>query len=79
MKNNKNYYVLIMAGGTGTRFWPTSTESFPKQFHDMFGTGSSLLQQTVQRFLEIIPSENIFILTSSNSCTTVINKNKSIL
>lgn len=62
---NKNYYTVIMAGGVGSRFWPLSTEKFPKQFHDMLGTGSTLIQKTVRRFEKIIPSENILIATNS--------------
>lgn len=61
---NKNYYAVIMAGGVGSRFWPMSTAQFPKQFHDMLGTGSTLIQKTVGRFEKIIPSENILIATN---------------
>ncbi len=61
---NKNYYAVIMAGGIGSRFWPVSTEAFPKQFHDMLGTGQTLLQKTFSRLNKIIPSENIYILTN---------------
>ncbi len=63
---NKNYYSVIMAGGVGSRFWPLSTAQFPKQFHDMLGTGSTLIQKTVNRFEKIIPSENILIATNKN-------------
>ena len=38
---NKNYYAILMAGGVGSRFWPVSTQDFPKQFHDMLGTGDN--------------------------------------
>lgn len=58
-------YVIIMAGGVGTRFWPFSRASYPKQFHDVLGMGRTLLQQTADRFDGICPSENIFIVTSS--------------
>ncbi len=61
---DKNYYAVIMAGGVGSRFWPMSTEQFPKQFHDMLGTGSTLIQKTFSRFEKIIPSENILIATN---------------
>ena len=61
---NKNYYAILMAGGVGSRFWPVSTEQFPKQFHDMLGTGDTLLQKTFQRLNKLIPTENIFILTN---------------
>ena len=53
-----------MAGGVGSRFWPVSTEDFPKQFHDMLGTGDTLLQKTFKRLSNVIPKENIFILTN---------------
>ncbi|GAB4035321.1 mannose-1-phosphate guanylyltransferase [Spirosoma gilvum] len=58
-------YVVIMAGGVGTRFWPFSRTSYPKQFHDVLGTGRTLLQQTADRFDGICPPEHIFIVTSS--------------
>lgn len=61
---NKNYYAVIMAGGIGSRFWPVSTEKFPKQFHDMLGTGQTLLQKTFSRLHKMIPSENIYVLTN---------------
>lgn len=53
-----------MAGGIGSRFWPISTAKFPKQFIDIVGNGSSLLQQTYSRFSKIIPNSNIFVVTS---------------
>ncbi|NCP53375.1 MAG: mannose-1-phosphate guanylyltransferase, partial [Flavobacteriales bacterium] len=61
---NKNYYAILMAGGVGSRFWPVSTEAFPKQFHDMLGTGDTLIQKTFKRLAKRIPQENIFILTN---------------
>ena len=61
---NKNYYAILMAGGVGSRFWPVSTQDFPKQFHDMLGTGDTLIQKTFHRLAQLIPEENIFILTN---------------
>lgn len=61
---NPNHYVAIMAGGVGSRFWPASREERPKQFLDILGTGKSLLQITYERFLPLIPKENIFIVTN---------------
>ena len=61
---NKNYYAILMAGGVGSRFWPVSTTEFPKQFHDMLGTGETLIQKTFTRLSQIIPKENILILTN---------------
>lgn len=60
----KNYYALIMAGGIGSRFWPISRTAHPKQFIDILGTGKTLIQQTYDRFIKIVPQENIFILTN---------------
>lgn len=55
-----------MGGGIGSRFWPFSRESYPKQFIDFFGTGRSLLQMTFDRFNKIIPTENIYIVTNES-------------
>lgn len=62
---NPNNYVLIMAGGVGSRFWPKSRNNFPKQFLDILGIGKSLLQLTYERFLKLCPAENIYIVTNS--------------
>lgn len=61
---NSNYYAVIMAGGVGSRFWPVSTNTFPKQFHDMLGAGKTLLQKTYSRLSKFIPEQNILILTN---------------
>ncbi|MCF8716117.1 mannose-1-phosphate guanylyltransferase [Joostella atrarenae] len=61
---NKNNYAILMAGGIGSRFWPVSTVELPKQFHDILGTGETLIQKTFNRLNKIIPTENIFILTN---------------
>ena len=65
---NKNYYAIIMAGGVGSRFWPVSTPEFPKQFHDMLGTGETLIQKTFSRLSQLIPKENILILSNEKYC-----------
>ena len=61
---NKNYYAILMAGGVGSRFWPVSTTDYPKQFHDMLGSGETLIQKTFSRLVKIIPAEHILILTN---------------
>ena len=61
---NKDNYCVIMGGGIGSRFWPFSRKTLPKQFLDFFGTGRSLLQQTFDRFKQVIPTENILIVTN---------------
>jgi len=53
-----------MAGGIGARFWPMSKTSKPKQFIDILGTGTTLIQQTFNRFLSVCPKENILIVTN---------------
>ncbi|HEX6890251.1 MAG TPA: mannose-1-phosphate guanylyltransferase [Chryseolinea sp.] len=60
---NKNLFVVLMAGGVGVRFWPYSRNSKPKQFLDVLGTGKTLLQSTIDRFLPVCPVENIYVVT----------------
>lgn len=71
---NKNYYAILMAGGVGSRFWPVSTAEFPKQFHDMLGAGSTLIQKTFSRLSKLIPEENILILTNEKYNTIVLEQ-----
>lgn len=59
-----NTYILLMAGGLGSRFWPKSRESYPKQFIDILGTGESLLQQTANRFKGLCEMDQVFVLTN---------------
>jgi len=54
-----------MAGGIGSRFWPISRTAYPKQFLDILGTGSTLIQQTYNRFKGMVPPENIFVVTAN--------------
>lgn len=61
---NKNNYCVIMAGGIGSRFWPMSTQKFPKQFQDILGTGRTMIQQTFDRIKQAVPAENIFVITN---------------
>jgi Mannose-1-phosphate guanylyltransferase len=60
----KDNFCVIMGGGIGSRFWPFSRETYPKQFLDFFGVGRSLLQMTVDRFSKVIPMENIYVVTN---------------
>lgn len=53
-----------MAGGIGSRFWPMSRTNFPKQFHDILGTGKTLIQQTADRFSGLCPDENVYVVTN---------------
>lgn len=63
--DSSNYYCVIMAGGAGTRFWPVSRTSCPKQFLDIAGTGKTFLRYTFERFAKIIPEENILVVTTA--------------
>ncbi len=74
VESNSNNYLLIMAGGVGSRFWPKSRRSFPKQFIDILGTGKSLLQYTFGRFLNLVPRENIYVLTNTDYKDLVIEQ-----
>lgn len=68
---NKHHYVAIMAGGIGSRFWPSSRTAYPKQFLDILNTGKSLIQWTFERYTDFIPAENIFVVTSAEYCHIV--------
>jgi len=61
---NKHHYVAIMAGGIGSRFWPMSRTNYPKQFLDILGTGKTLIQESFDRYSQLVPVENLFIVTS---------------
>jgi mannose-1-phosphate guanylyltransferase len=56
-------YAVVMAGGSGTRFWPLSRRKHPKQLLELFGRGT-LLEQTVERLRPCIPPERIYIYTN---------------
>ncbi len=66
--------MLIMAGGVGSRFWPMSRKDTPKQFLDILGTGETLLQMTYRRFRNIVPQENIYVVTSEDSSDIVVSQ-----
>ena len=61
-----NNHLVIMAGGVGSRFWPMSTVEQPKQFIDVLGTGKTLLQLTVERFGNLVPLENVWVVTNAS-------------
>lgn len=65
-KNIQNTYIAIMAGGVGSRFWPSSRENLPKQFLDILGVGKSLIQLTCERFEKLVPAQNILVLTNKS-------------
>ncbi len=75
---NANRHVVIMAGGVGSRFWPMSRTTHPKQFLDILGTGRSLLQQTFDRCKKTCPKKNILIVTNAQYRDLVLEQLKGI-
>lgn len=67
-------FGIVMAGGTGSRFWPLSTPAFPKQFHDVLGRGESLLQGTFSRLARFIDAERIVVLTQERYRALVLEQ-----
>ena len=72
--NKNNSYCVIMAGGAGTRFWPVSRIAKPKQFLDVAETGKTFIRHTYDRFLKILPQENILIVTSEKYRDLVLDQ-----
>ena len=62
---DRNNHLVIMAGGVGSRFWPMSTPSRPKQFTDVLGCGRTLIQLTYDRFKDVVLPQNVWVVTSS--------------
>ncbi|MDB2697609.1 mannose-1-phosphate guanylyltransferase [Crocinitomicaceae bacterium] len=60
----KNNFAIIMAGGVGSRFWPMSIPSRPKQFLDVLGIGKTLIQLTFERLERIAPEDQIYVVTN---------------
>jgi len=61
----KNFYAVIMAGGTGTRLWPVSRKKRPKQFQK-FTSSQTMIQETYDRVAKVVSKENIFISTTAD-------------
>lgn len=61
---DKNKYCVILAGGQGTRLWPFSRKSMPKQFVDVYGTGESLIMRVYDKMRKIFLHENIYVVTN---------------
>lgn len=77
---NKSLHILIMAGGSGTRFWPKSRSAKPKQLIALYDQ-KSMIEKTVERFSSITSEENIWIITTEkllNSTKEILKKYKSI-
>ncbi len=71
-------YAVIMAGGVGSRFWPKSRETMPKQFQEFFGD-KSLYQRTYQRILRIVSPENVIVVTNDVQRDIAVNQLPGIL
>lgn len=69
-KNTHSLYALILAGGTGTRLWPRSRRNCPKQLLPLISR-RTMLQETVDRILPIIPADHIFVVTNTNFASTI--------
>ena len=63
-------YAVIMAGGSGTRFWPWSRKKTPKQLLKITGQ-KTMIKQTVDRIISEIPSENIYVVTTSTLAESI--------
>ncbi|GAB4406105.1 MAG: mannose-1-phosphate guanylyltransferase [Bacteroidia bacterium] len=68
---HQHLYIIIMAGGIGSRFWPMSRQQYPKQFHDILGRGRTLIQETFDRFAAFVPRENIYFVINDRYDTLV--------
>jgi mannose-1-phosphate guanylyltransferase len=64
-RNSTKFRAVILAGGSGERFWPLSTPGKPKQFLDVFG-GESLIRQSVARLKDLVAPEDVFVVTSAS-------------
>ena len=69
---SSNKYCVIMAGGIGTRFWPKSRQSMPKQFLDILGTGKSFIRHTYERFAKMVPAENFLVVPNDKYKSLVL-------
>ena len=65
MRTNDRLVIVILAGGSGTRLWPRSRQSLPKQFLDLTGQGT-MLQETFRRLTPLVPPERILVITNAH-------------
>ncbi len=71
MNLTKHLYPTILAGGVGSRLWPRSRKSAPKQFLDLTGNGRSMLQEAYDRMLPLVPPDQIYVITNQEYVETV--------
>ena len=70
---NSNFYVVIMAGGSGTRLWPKSRIKKPKQLYALINN-ESMIKNTVKRVLPVVPKENIYIATNALQAKAIVKE-----
>lgn len=75
MKRDTNLYAMVLAGGSGTRFWPLSRPEMPKQFLSIFA-GRSLFQMTLARVRKLVPASRILVVTNQNFYSLVLRQGK---
>ncbi len=68
------FYAVVMAGGSGTRFWPMSRASRPKQLLPLLG-GRPLVRETIERLSPLLPPERVFIITGKEQADAVAPSN----
>lgn len=74
---NSDVFNLIMAGGSGTRFWPRSRDIKPKQFLSVF-ENETLIQSSINRFITVIPQDNIYIVSKRSQKDEILKQNLTI-
>src|SRR3954466_10261710 len=60
-----NFYPVILAGGSGTRFWPRSRRKMAKQVLNLDGD-QSMIQQTVERLLPLVDEDKFWVITNNH-------------
>jgi len=73
MDRSKNVYVLVIAGGRGTRFWPRSRRAMPKQCISLDGQ-DTLLQRTIRRVVPVIDPERVLVVTAAEMADAVVEQ-----
>jgi mannose-1-phosphate guanylyltransferase len=78
MMATSHAYLVVMAGGSGTRFWPKSTSRKPKQLLSFGASPDSLLQQTLNRFAKIVPGTQRMVVTTESLSKSVSDQARGV-